>query len=66
VGDTEDKAFWTAFLRSWRERGLSGVRLVVSDHHLGLKAAIATVMIGVRVVGGGSSRGLGGQVGLGL
>ena len=46
VGDTEDEAFWTEFLRSLRSRGLSGVRLVVSDHHLGLKAAIATVFIG--------------------
>jgi putative transposase len=46
VGDSEDKAFWCDFLRSLRARGLSGVRLVISDHHLGLKAAIATVMIG--------------------
>jgi putative transposase len=46
VGDTEDGAFWTAFLRSIRARGLSGVKLVISDHHLGLKAAIASVFIG--------------------
>ena len=46
VGDTESEAFWTEFLRSLRARGLSGVRLVVSDHHLGLKAAIATVFVG--------------------
>ena len=46
VGDTEDEVFWTEFLRSLRSRGLAGVRLVVSDHHLGLKAAIATVFIG--------------------
>ncbi|MDA8281700.1 MAG: IS256 family transposase [Actinomycetota bacterium] len=46
VGDSEDGAFWTSFLRSLRARGLSGVRLVVSDHHLGLKAAIASVFIG--------------------
>jgi putative transposase len=46
VGDTEDEAFWTEFLRSLRSRGLGGVGLVVSDHHLGLKAAIATVFIG--------------------
>jgi len=46
VGDTEDEAFWAQFLRSLRSRGLSGVRLVVSDHHLGLMAAIASVMIG--------------------
>ena len=46
VGDTEDEAFWTEFFRSLRSRGLEGVRLVVSDHHLGLKAAIAKVFIG--------------------
>ncbi len=46
VGDTEDETFWTEFLRSLRSRGLHGVRLVISDHHLGLKAAIAKVFIG--------------------
>jgi putative transposase len=46
VGDTEDEAFWVEFLRSLRARGLRGVRLVISDHHLGLKAAIAKVFIG--------------------
>ena len=46
VGDSEDGAFWTAFLRSLRQRGLSGVRLVISDHHLGLKAAIERVFVG--------------------
>jgi putative transposase len=46
VGDSEDETFWSEFLRSLRSRGLGGVRLVVSDHHLGLKMAITTVMIG--------------------
>jgi transposase-like protein len=46
VGDSEDGAFWTAFARSLRARGLGGVRLVISDAHQGLKAAIATVFIG--------------------
>ena len=46
VGDSEDGAFWTAFLRSLRARGLTGVKLVISDHHLGLKQAIASVFIG--------------------
>jgi transposase-like protein len=46
VGDSEDGAFWTSFLRSLRARGLTGVQLVISDHHLGLKAAIAGVFIG--------------------
>ncbi len=46
VGDSEDKAFCCELLRSLRARGLSGVRLVISDHHLGLKEAISEVMIG--------------------
>jgi putative transposase len=46
VGDSEDGAFWTAFLRSLKTRGLSGTRLVISDAHAGLKAAIAAVMLG--------------------
>ncbi|MDP8927511.1 MAG: IS256 family transposase [Actinomycetota bacterium] len=46
VGDSEDNAFWTAFLRSLRSRGLSGVQLVISDAHEGLKAAIAKTMAG--------------------
>jgi transposase-like protein len=46
VGDSEDGAFWTAFLRSLRARGLGGVRLVVSDAHEGLKGAIGTVLLG--------------------
>jgi putative transposase len=46
VGDSEDGAFWTAFFQGLRARGLSGVKLVISDHHLGLKAAIASVFIG--------------------
>lgn len=46
VGDSEDGAFWTAFLKGLRARGLSGVELVISDHHLGLKAAIASVFLG--------------------
>ena len=46
VGDSEDGAFWTAFLRSLRTRGLTGVQLVISDAHAGLKAAIASVLLG--------------------
>ena len=44
VGDSEDGAFWTGFLRSLKARGLTGVQLVVSDAHTGLKQAIAAVM----------------------
>ena len=46
VGPSEDRAFWTAFLRSLVKRGLTGVRLVVSDAHEGLKQAISTVLHG--------------------
>jgi putative transposase len=46
VGDSEDGAFWTAFLRSLRARGLAGVQLVVSDAHTGLRQAIDAVLIG--------------------
>ena len=46
VGPSEDRAFWTAFLRSLVKRGLSGVRLVISDAHEGLKQAIGTVLSG--------------------
>ena len=46
VGDSEDGAFWAAFLRSLRARGLGGVRLVVSDAHEGLTGAIGSVLLG--------------------
>ena len=46
VGDSETEVFWTDFLRSLRDRGLSGVQLVISDAHRGLVAAIATVLQG--------------------
>lgn len=46
IGDSENGAFWTAFLRSLKARGLTGVQLVVSDAHEGLKTAISSVLIG--------------------
>lgn len=46
VGPSEERAFWTTFLRSLIKRGLRGVRLVISDAHEGLKAAISTVLTG--------------------
>jgi transposase-like protein len=46
VGPSEERAFWTAFLRSLVKRGLTGVRLVISDAHEGLKQAIGTVLSG--------------------
>ena len=46
VGDTESEPFWTAFFRSLKARGLSGVKLVVSDAHAGLVAAIQVAFQG--------------------
>jgi putative transposase len=43
---SEDGAGWTAFLRDLVARGLSGVELVISDAHQGLKQAIAAVLPG--------------------
>ena len=37
------RAFWTEFLRSLNRRGLRGVKLVISDSHEGIKAAVAKV-----------------------
>ena len=47
IGDSEDEVFWRGFLRTLRERGLSGVRLVISDQHSGLVAALGRQMQGV-------------------
>jgi transposase-like protein len=46
VGDSEDEAFWREFLRSLKRRGLGGVRLVISDQHAGLVAAIRRCLQG--------------------
>lgn len=40
VGDAEDEVFWRGFLTSLRLRGLGGGRLVISDQHAGLVAAL--------------------------
>ncbi len=44
IGVSEAETFWTEFLRSLARRGLRGVKLVISDAHEGLKAAIAKVL----------------------
>jgi transposase-like protein len=49
VGDSEDGAFWTAFLRSLKARGLGGVQLVIADAHLGLRHAVQAVFAGSSV-----------------
>jgi len=43
-GPAETEAFWTEFLRDLAARGLTGVRLVISDAHQGLKNAAAKVL----------------------
>ncbi|MBM0128155.1 IS256 family transposase [Pimelobacter simplex] len=40
VGDSEDETFWRGFLTSLKQRGLHGVRLVISDQHAGLVKAL--------------------------
>ena len=44
VGASEAEPFWTEFLRSLNRRGLRGVKLVISDSHEGIKAAIGRVI----------------------
>lgn len=46
IGDSEAMVFWMEFLRSLVKRGLKGVKLVISDAHEGLKAAIAKTLSG--------------------
>jgi len=46
IGMSENGAFWEEFLRSLVRRGLSGVKLVISDAHEGLKKAISTILPG--------------------
>ena len=43
IGESEAKPFWLSFLLGLKERGLQGVKLVISDSHSGLKAAIQQV-----------------------
>ncbi len=44
IGASEAEAFWTAFLRKLARRGLRGVKLVVSDAHEGIKAAVSKLL----------------------
>jgi transposase-like protein len=44
IGASEHETFWTEFLRSLIRRGLKGVKLVISDAHEGIKAAVTKVM----------------------
>src|ERR1700712_5391470 len=44
IGPSEAETFWTGFLRKLARRGLRGVKLVFSDAHEGIKAAVAKVL----------------------
>lgn len=44
IGEVESGSFWVEFLRGLKKRGLTGVRLAISDQHEGLKHAIARVL----------------------
>jgi transposase-like protein len=44
IGPSEAETFWTAFLRKLARRGLRGVKLVISDAHEGIKAAVSKVL----------------------
>ena len=44
IGPSEAETFWTAFLRKLARRGLRGVKLVVSDAHEGIKAAVSKIL----------------------
>ena len=44
IGPSEAETFWTNFLRKLARRGLRGVKLVVSDAHEGIKAAVSKVL----------------------
>ncbi len=46
VVDTESEASWTTFLRRLRDRGLTGVKLAITDAHGGLIKAVQTVLVG--------------------
>jgi transposase-like protein len=45
IGPSEAETFWTAFLRKLTRRGLRGVKLVISDAHEGIKAAVSKILI---------------------
>jgi putative transposase len=47
VGDSEDEVFWKGFMTSLKQRGLGGVKLVISDQHAGLVKALRRCFQGV-------------------
>jgi putative transposase len=57
IGASESETFWVEFLRKLARRGLRGVKLVISDAHEGLKAAIARVLHATPAFAGAGSGG---------
>lgn len=52
VGTSEAEPIWTEFLRKLTRRGLRGVKLVISDAHEGIKAAVSKVLNAVAALPG--------------
>ena len=48
IGVSEAETFWVDFLRTLKRRGLAGVKLVISDAHEGIKAAVTRVLRATR------------------
>jgi transposase-like protein len=46
IADGEDELFWTGFFDDLKDRGLSGVKLVVSDGHKGIQKAVEKSFLG--------------------
>ena len=46
MGDSESEPFWREFLASLRQRGLTGVRLVISDAHVGMTKGVVRMFKG--------------------
>ena len=46
IADVEDEGFWSVFFDELKERGLRGVRLVISDGHKGIQKAVQESFLG--------------------
>lgn len=46
LADSESESYWTLMFDELKERGLSGVQLVISDGHKGIQAAVASSFVG--------------------
>jgi transposase-like protein len=46
IADGEDELFWSGLLQDLKDRGLSGVKLVISDGHKGIQKAVEKSFLG--------------------